>query len=101
MSKTLGSILTFAGTAALVATGVGAAAGLALFGTTAGISVAGAGLGTLLTVSTALAAAGSLISSLDTPNIRPQQTEGAIKHPTPPRVSGYGKARLPFRATLP
>lgn len=91
MSKTLGSILTIASTAALIASGVGAAAGLALFGTTAGISVAGVGLNTLLLASSALAAVGSLSTSLGTKAPKAETTSTALKTERPPRFSGYGR----------
>ena len=95
MAKTLGSILTFAGAAALVATGVGAAAGLAVFGTTAGISFGSVGLSTLLTASSLLTAAGTLIGGLGGSNTpRPEPTRTAIKTEIPPRVSGYGRLKL-------
>ena len=84
MSRTLGSIITTLGSAALIATGVGAAAGLALFGTTAGITVAGASLGTLLLASSALTAVGTLIGGGPRAP-KPQQAESQIKQPIPLR----------------
>ncbi|WP_125960331.1 hypothetical protein [Sphingomonas sp. ABOLF] len=100
MSKTLGSILTLAGTAALVATGVGAVAGLAVFGTTAGVGFGSVGLGTLLTASTALTAAGNFVSGLGTKAPRAEQTETGIKVPIPPAVAGYGTGRLGMAFSL-
>lgn len=95
MAKTLGSILTIAGAAALVATGVGAAAGLAVFGTTAGISFGSVGLSTLLTASSLLTAAGTLIGGLaGSSSPRPEPTRTAIKTEIPPRVSAYGRLKL-------
>jgi hypothetical protein len=100
MSKTLGTILTLAGTAALVATGVGAVAGLAVFGTTAGVGFGSVGLGTLLTASTALTAAGNLVSGLGTKSPRAEQAENAIKVAIPPAVAGYGTGRLGMAFSL-
>jgi hypothetical protein len=94
MSKSVGAILATVGTVALVATGVGAVAGLALFGTTAGLSVGGIGLGTLLTASAALSAAGSFFSSLGQRAPRPDTTETSIKTPLPPRIDAFGQSRL-------
>ncbi len=98
MSKTLGSILTIAGAAALVASGVGAIGGLALFGTTAGISISAAGVsvgvGALLTASTVLVAAGSLISGLGNKAPRAETTSTAIKTERPPRFSAYGRGKM-------
>lgn len=92
MSRTIGSILAVAGSAALIATGVGAAAGLALFGTTAGISVAGASLGTLLLASSALTAVGTLLSGAPRAP-RPQSAETQVKQAIPPRVWWCGVRR--------
>lgn len=94
MAKSIGSILALAGSAALIATGVGAAAGLALFGTTAGLSLGGIGLGTLLTASAALAAAGNFFSGLGQRAPRPDTTETGIKTPLAPRVDAFGISRL-------
>ncbi len=99
MSRTLGSVLTFAGAAALVATGVGAAGGLALFGTTAGISIGGLSgslaIGTLLTASTALTAVGSALTAAAGTKAPPAEiTKLAIKTERPPRVSAYGRLKL-------
>ncbi|MEH3121162.1 MAG: hypothetical protein PGN16_04145 [Sphingomonas phyllosphaerae] len=95
MSRTLGSILTIAGSAALIATGVGAAGGLALFGTTAGISIGGVSTAALLTASTALTAAGTALSAAaGTKAPPPEITKLAIKTERPPRVSAYGRLKL-------
>lgn len=95
MAKTIGQLITLAGTAALVATGVGAAAGLAVFGTTAGVGFGSVGLGSLLTASAALTAAGNLISGLSGPKAaKPDSTVQNIKTPIPPRVYAYGRSRL-------
>lgn len=94
MSRSVGAILATVGTVALVATGVGAVAGLALFGTTAGLSVGGIGLGTLLTASAALSAAGSFFSSLGQRAPKPETTETSIKSPLPPRIDAFGQSRL-------
>ena len=90
MAKTLGSILTLAGGAALVASGVGAVAGFAVFGTTAGIGFGSVGLSTLLTASSVLLTAGSLIGGLSRPSLQAETTRTAIKTERPERVSGYG-----------
>jgi len=92
MSRTLGSIITTLGSAALIATGVGAAAGLALFGTTAGLSVAGASLGTLLLASSALTAVGSLVGGGPRAP-KPQSAETQQKQAIPPRVRWCGVRR--------
>lgn len=92
MSRTLGSIIAIAGSAALIATGVGAAAGLALFGTTAGITVAGASLGTLLLASSALTALGGLIKGGPRAP-KPQQAESQQKQAIPPRLRWCGVRR--------
>lgn len=92
MSRTLGSIITTLGSVALVATGVGAAAGLALFGTTAGISVAGASLGTLLLASSALTAVGTLVGGGPRAP-KPQAAETQLKQAIPPRMRWCGVRR--------
>lgn len=92
MSRTLGSIITTLGSAALIATGVGAAAGLALFGTTAGISVAGASLGTLLLASSALTAVGTLVGGGPRAP-KPTSAETQLKQAIPPRVRWCGVRR--------
>lgn len=95
MAKTLGSILTFAGAAALVATGVGAVGGLAVFGSIGSISFGTVGLGSLLTASSILTGLGSLIGGLGgNGGQRPEPTRTAIKTEIPPRVSGYGRFKL-------
>ena len=94
MAKTLGSILTLAGGVALVASGVGAVAGLAVFGTTAGIGFGSVGLSSLLTASSILVAAGSLVGSLASPSIKAETTNSAIKTERPPRISAYGRLKL-------
>lgn len=96
MSRTIGGILSAIGTVALVATGVGAIGGLALFGTLSGISVGGlglsAGLGSLLLASSALTQIGGALNKPPAP--KPETTETPIKTERPPRVSGYGRRRL-------
>lgn len=92
MSRTLGSIITTLGSAALIATGVGAAAGLALFGTTAGITVAGASLGTLLLASSALTAVGTLVGGGPRAP-KPQAGETQQKQEIPPRLRWCGIRR--------
>lgn len=95
MAKTLGSILSLAGTAALVATGVGAIGGLAFFGSISSISFGTVGLGSLLTASSILKAAGAVIGGLGgNGGQRPEPTRTAIKTEIPPRVSGYGRLKL-------
>lgn len=95
MSRTLGSILTIAGSAALIATGIGAAGGLALFGTTAGISIGGVSTAALLTASSALTAVGTaLTAAAGTKTPPPEITKLAIKTERPPRVSAYGRLKL-------
>jgi hypothetical protein len=69
MSKTIGSILTAAGSITAYVPG-GQAIGAALI------------------------VAGTAFTLLDRPKSEaPEQTETAIRSPTPVRVSGYGKAR--------
>lgn len=92
MSRTLGTIITTLGSAALIATGVGAAAGLALFGTTAGISVAGASLGTLLLASSALTAVGTLVGGGPRAP-KPQAAETQQKQSIPTRLRWCGVRR--------
>lgn len=92
MGRTVGAIFTTLGAAALVATGVGAVGGLALFGTTAGISVAGASLGTLALASSALTAIGGLFQGAGGSGA--QTTSTSIKNARPSRTAGYGESRL-------
>ena len=92
--KTLGSILTFAGAAALVASGVGAVAGSALFASAGGFSIAGISTSALLTASTALTAVGSIVSGLAGTGFKAEQTSTALKTERPPRVSAYGRLKL-------
>lgn len=92
MGKTVGQILTVVSSVALVATGIGAAAGLALFGTTAGISIFGVGLNTLLLVSSGLSAVAGLVGGN---SAKPADgTVSTIKNPTPARQFGYGRRRM-------
>lgn len=92
MSRTIGSVLTFAGTAALVASGVGALAGSALFVGAGGFSIAGVSTGALLAASTALTAAGTAISAAAGSKAPAAETSKvAIKTERPPRAAGYGR----------
>lgn len=93
MSRALGQILSIASAAALIATGVGAAAGLAVFGTTVGIGFGSIGLGTLLTASAVLGAAAQLLGG-GAQAQKPQTTESPIRAPRPPRVRAFGISRL-------
>lgn len=94
MSKTIGSILSFAGAAALVASGVGAVAGGALFASAGGFSIAGISTSALLTASTALTAVGSLVGGLAGTGFKAEQTSTALRTERPPRVSAYGRLKL-------
>jgi hypothetical protein len=68
MSKTLGAILSTAGSVALAIPG-----------------------GQLIGIG--LIAAGTVTAALDHQKIESQKTETAVKQPVPPRMSGYGIAR--------
>lgn len=92
MARTIGSILTIAGTAALVATGVGAVAGLAAFGTLSGVSLGGVGLSSLLLASTALTGIGGQLSAPKAP--KAETTAQALKTERPPRFSAYGRLKM-------
>lgn len=95
MSRTLGSILTFAGGAALIATGIGAAGGALLLGGLGGAtSVLGVSTAALLTASTALTAAGSLFNAIGAPSPKAETTTQALRTERPPRISAYGRLRL-------
>lgn len=94
MAKTLGSILSFAGAAALVASGVGAVAGGALFASAGGFSIAGISTSALLTASTALTAVGSLVGNLAGTGVKAEATNTAIRTERPPAVSAYGRLKL-------
>jgi hypothetical protein len=96
MSRTLGSILTVAGSAALIASGVGAVAGSAILGSLAGAtSIAGVSTALLATVGTALTVAGSLTSAIaGAPSPKAETTTQAIRTERPPRVSAYGRSKM-------
>ncbi|WP_267395262.1 MULTISPECIES: hypothetical protein [unclassified Sphingomonas] len=68
MSKTLGAILSTAGSIAVAIPG---------------LQIVGVGL----------IAAGAVTAALDKPNLPSQKTDSAVKQPVPPRWSGYGTAR--------
>lgn len=93
MSKTLGSILTTAGTLAIagaaIATGVGA---LALPGLAGGLSIFGVSTAALTLAGAGLSVVGSLLRQTQAP--KPQQTDTAIKTQRPERVSAYGFAKV-------
>lgn len=92
VGRTIGTIIATLGAAALIATGIGAAAGLALFGTTVGISVAGVSLGTLLLASSVLTAVGGLLKGT-AKSPKPAAAESQIRNPAAPRLKGYGTRR--------
>lgn len=93
MGKTVGIILTTLGSAALIATGVGAVGGIALFGSTAGITVAGATLGQLALASSALTGLGTMVGGgAGAPKTNTSST--SIKISRPDRKAGYGESRL-------
>lgn len=93
MAKTLGSILTIAGTAALVASGVGAIGASVLISIGGSSSIFGISTATLLSASAALTAAGGLIGSIGQQTPRPPATETALKTERPARISGYGRMK--------
>jgi hypothetical protein len=102
MARSIGSILTIAGTAALIATGVGAIGAPLLVGIGGSASIFGIGTTALLTASAALTAAGNFLSGLGRRAPRPETTETGIKSPLPPRVDAFGISRLPgSRVTHP
>lgn len=96
MARTLGKIALIAGTAALVAAGVGAVGGLLLFGTTAGVGIAGIGsIGAILTASSILTAVGNGLNALAGPKAPPSQTTAGTKRdPISARVYAYGRRRF-------
>lgn len=95
MSRTLGSILTIAGSAALIATGIGAIGAPLLVGIGGSASIFGISTSALLTASSALTAVGSALSAAAGTKAPPAEiTKLAIKTERPPRVSAYGRLKL-------
>jgi len=95
MAKTISTILQIAGLAALAVLTYGAASA-ALVGMPIAAGIAG--VSGLIGVSTGLLVTGAAIGLATTfggPSLpKPEQAEGAIKAPRPPRVSGYGVNRI-------
>ncbi|WEK42992.1 MAG: hypothetical protein P0Y64_16865 [Candidatus Sphingomonas colombiensis] len=95
MSKAISTILTVVSIAALAVVtagvGLGVAAGLSVGASISGVA-AYIGISSSLLIGAALGGLSFLIGGPSAP--KPEQTETAIKSPTPTRISGYGRQRL-------
>lgn len=95
MSKALSTVLTIASVAVLAyataGIGIGLAGGFSLGTSISGVA-ASLGISSGLLIGASLAGISTLVGGGGAP--KPEQTQTAIKSPTPPRVSGYGRQRL-------
>lgn len=99
MGKAVATIASVVGAVALIATGVGAVGGLALFGSTAGISIAGVSLSTLATIGSVAGAVGALARSTIGSGARPAAAANADRltasiNPSASRTMVFGRTAM-------